>query len=276
MMLSLIAQRAAVRTPSLLAASIVRSRAPLFASTTVTRTFLTTPRLAYPPTKKATATSTRASGAAKSTTRKPAAKKPATRKAAAKKRAKPKKRATKPKAPERVRITAADKPPKKPAPPFLLFWKDYQQKNGIKIASLSEMSVYIKQAGEAWRGSSEAQKKPYVDAWEKAKETYYPVLAEYYKNVDSKKMREINRRRAAKGKRRLPNHKPRASSAYSFFMKEYMLDWYKTHPAPARVGGSLGECSKSCAAKWRSLSTVEKAPYIDASTRSKEALLANA
>lgn len=88
-MLSLLTQRVALRTSTLASFAICRSKTPSFALRTVTRTFLTTPEVAYPPKAAGTAASTKAASAtkAKAPATKAATKKPATKAAAEKKSA---------------------------------------------------------------------------------------------------------------------------------------------------------------------------------------------
>ena len=118
-MLSLLATRLVSRAPLLGASSILRTTTPLFAFRSVTRTFATTPRIAYPPAgrPKAKATTT--------TTSKPKAKK--STKATASKSTKKKTTATKAKK-AKPKAKAVKKVVKKPkvkkpesATSFLLF-----------------------------------------------------------------------------------------------------------------------------------------------------------
>lgn len=82
-MLSLLAHRAGLRAPALISSGVVRSRAPLAVSNTIARTFLTTPRVAYPAVKAAK-TVTKSAAEKKSTVKKPAAEKAAAKKPAKK------------------------------------------------------------------------------------------------------------------------------------------------------------------------------------------------
>lgn len=60
-------------------------------------------------------------------------------------------------------------PPKKPLTPFFMF-REKEKEKGITMGG--------KEAGEKWKALSDSQKKPYLDAYKKAKEKYDKYLEE--------------------------------------------------------------------------------------------------
>lgn len=60
-------------------------------------------------------------------------------------------------------------PPKKPLTPFFMF-REKEKEKGVTMGG--------KEAGERWKALSESQKKPYIDAYKKAKEKYEKYLEE--------------------------------------------------------------------------------------------------
>ena len=60
-------------------------------------------------------------------------------------------------------------PPKKPLTPFFMF-REKEKEKGITMGG--------KDAGDKWKALTEAEKKPYTDAYKKAKEKYDKYLEE--------------------------------------------------------------------------------------------------
>ena len=60
-------------------------------------------------------------------------------------------------------------PPKKPLTAFFMF-REKEKEKGVTMGG--------KEAGEKWKALSESQKKPYVDAYKKAKDKYDKYLEE--------------------------------------------------------------------------------------------------
>ncbi|KAF7795453.1 hypothetical protein EIP86_006614 [Pleurotus ostreatoroseus] len=267
-MWSILTQRTALRTTGLLAASFTKSRAPLFASVNITRSFLTTPRLAYPETKKSAKTT--AVKEKKTAVKKPAAKK----KVAAKKPAKKvKKVATKPAAKRAPKVNPEDKPPKRPLGPYFLFIAKYMQDSGFKAKSVAEQADYSKKMGEIWRGMSDADKQPYMDAASKEMNVWLATMEEYRKNVSLDVVRQINKQRTKAGKRRILVRK--SGKPPSAFLMYHMdrLNAAKAQNPSVAVGTLMLEVSKEAAVQWRAASDDVKAPYIERYNKLREAWL---
>ncbi|EKM53011.1 uncharacterized protein PHACADRAFT_259183 [Phanerochaete carnosa HHB-10118-sp] len=268
-MLSVLAQRVAFRLPTLAAPTLLRSRAPLVASqTALTRTFLTTPQLAFPA-AKAKATTTASAPKTKKALDKPnttatkstkTVKKPTK---AAKPKAEPKAKKEKaPPKPKRLTIRPEDRPPKMPAGPWLLFWKRYMAGRGIK--SLDETHEVIKEASSTWRAMSEAEKQPFRDESAAARVEYAKRRNEYFTTVDRKILNELNRRRTARDpnasrlRRKSKNSGQPAPPFVAWFNETFRQRYATENPdLPAR------DVAKHAGEVWRGMSDGDKQPHVD-------------
>jgi len=121
---------------------------------------------------------------------------------------------------------------------------------------------------------TDAEKQPYKQEAIDARAAYEVKREEYWKNIDYKKVNEINRRRRAKGKTTLR----RVISAedklpMSSFLR-YMVD-FRTSPAgqaiKAEGGMVVRNWSKAAGANWAKFSDAEKFPYVEIARKDKEA-----
>ncbi|PSR76396.1 hypothetical protein PHLCEN_2v8492 [Hermanssonia centrifuga] len=169
---------------------LLRSHAPLFASKVATRTFLTTPRIAYP--TNTTSEKAAASPAAK----KPAAKKPAAKKPVAKKPAAKKQSAAKS---ERVVLSEEDMPPKQPMTAYFIFLDKFRA--GKPPSSLETAREAAREAAAAWHALSDQERKPFIDEYDALWAEYRKRRQTYLDTVSPATLAEVNRRRMKTGKR---------------------------------------------------------------------------
>ncbi|KAK0186552.1 hypothetical protein F5146DRAFT_1142923 [Armillaria mellea] len=183
------------------------------------RTIFTSQRLEFPakaaatkkaPAKKATAkkvSATKAKAKAGATKKKPAKKPAAKKKVAAKKKAakpkpKPKKKVVKPK-PVKFKITAEMKPPKRSLTAYMTFHTERVRAAPGKFADLAEAQAAVKSSAATWKTMSEAQKQPYFDSANAARQEYEKVMAQWYLNISPQVRKELNKARVAKGRSRI-------------------------------------------------------------------------
>ncbi|KAJ6460886.1 hypothetical protein C8R45DRAFT_533842 [Mycena sanguinolenta] len=239
------------------------------------RTFLTSPRIAFP----AAVRPRTAAAAKKPAAKKPAAKKPAAKKAAPKKKpaakkaapkkkpavkkaapkrkvaakkvVKPKRRvvAKKPVAKKPPRVTKAQGPPSRGATPFIVFANEYRAAH--KEGTITQRSSA---AGAAWRALSEAERQPYYAQSAAQREAAKEAVTKYFNNVDPLLLRRINAQRKAQNKPRIHNHTlpKRPMSAYIAF---YMETRDPSMP--------FEEAAKTAGAAWRALSEADRKVYTD-------------
>jgi len=65
---------------------------------------------------------------------------------------------------------------------------------------ITDILSHSKETGAMWNSMTDAEKQPYKQEEIDARAAYEVKREEYWKNIDYKKVNEINRRRRAKGK----------------------------------------------------------------------------
>ncbi|KAI0081363.1 hypothetical protein K474DRAFT_1656878 [Panus rudis PR-1116 ss-1] len=278
-MLSLFLQRAALRVPSTLVNTALRTRfAPSIAPSnrTWSRSFLTTPYVSFPAAAKTTATTKKKTTTAakeKKTTAtkikaKAAPKKKAAKKPAAKTKAPAKKKAAKPK-PVRFRITSDTRPPKYPPSPFSLFTSKFRagQVRQEGESALDFGRRIVKGAAESWKAMTEQEKRPFYDEATQAKEQRHKERDEYFTKIDPSTLRKINKLRREQGKStiRAPPHLRAKTTGSGWAI-------YYGEAVKKSEGLHVREVMKNAAAEWKGLSDQEKSVYVEkAKAKAKQA-----
>ncbi|KAF8659822.1 hypothetical protein AX16_001707 [Volvariella volvacea WC 439] len=184
------------------------------------------------------------------------AKKTATTKA---KKGPAKKKAEKPK---RAVIKPEMRPPKRPPSAYFLFYLDFLEKNNLKPADKQDVVNFSIKSSQAWKELTLGEKQRYHDLCATKFAEYNASYDEWARNVDPAVLKELNRRKKARGGREfhLPKDGPsRPLSAYLMFAQE-------TRSAlPA--GLTFAEAGRKLGENWKGLSEAEKEPYRQ---RSKE------
>ncbi|KAH9944636.1 hypothetical protein B0H21DRAFT_452111 [Amylocystis lapponica] len=268
-MLSFIAQRVALRAPTLNATNLSRARVvpilPLATrsqhhalSTSASLLAAAAQRKAAPAAKRATSAKKPATRAKKPAKKAVAAKKPAKRVAAKKKEP--------PTTLKSMKIAKEDRPPKGPPTPYLMFFTEFLKENGVKG---EPGAAAASAAGAAWRALSDAEKQAYLEQARSLREKHKEVLVDYIKNTDERIVKALNVQRLVKGKTRVlgtyqgePLRKQRAPRAFSRFIHEH----YSEVDVPSDlIGAHKGRhIFVTLAQKWRGLSDTEKASYAKA------------
>lgn len=170
--------------------------------------------------------------------------------------------------PKRVTVSKDMMPPKQPPMPYIIFFSEYNAKLP-KVSSMEAMAPRSRDCGVAWNNLPDAEKQTYHEKYNALREDYLKERAEWFKRVDPKVLRELNKRYHAKGKRRM--HKPKDPAAPKRPLTSFMYfiqDYRNSNPVdglPAtKIGARAGET-------WRGMSDEAKQPYID---RSREAIAA--
>ncbi|THH01019.1 hypothetical protein EW026_g1596 [Hermanssonia centrifuga] len=244
---------------------LLRSHAPSFASKVVTRTFLTTPRIAYP--TNTTSEKAAASPAAK----KPAAKKPVAKKPAAKKQSAAKS--------ERVVLSEEDMPPKQPLTAYFIFLDKFRA--GKLPSSLETAREATREAAAAWHALSDQERKvnrplPFIDEYDALWAEYRKRRQTYLDTVSPATLAEVNRRRMKAGKRlvivRRKKQSSRPLSAFFAFLRDFRADF---NPSYSGTGTVQVESARAAGAKWRALSDAERAPYMERAAEEMAAAMRN-
>ncbi|KZT71203.1 hypothetical protein DAEQUDRAFT_724589 [Daedalea quercina L-15889] len=245
-MLPQLAQRVALRTihatftrcaafaPSIF---VTRLRVP-------TRTFLSSslPRLA-PASRKSTKKGRKAVGAKPKKTAK-----------ATKKVVKAKSRSKKPQ--KLRRVLKEDLPPKHPPVACILHFQDYVKSH--PVSSLEDARLRLKEAYGVWASMDAAAHQPWIDRSKALLAEYPRRLAEWYRKTDEETVKAVEKRFKARGRilTKDPDRERRPAPAFLRFWSDYR----KTLSVSGR---EVLTYTTEAAAKWRSLSDEEKAPYFD-------------
>merc|ERR1719400_2399572 len=119
----------------------------------------------------------------------------------------------------------------------------------------SSIAEVGKSMGKAWGNLSDAAKKPYIDAAEKAKVAYQKRREKYMKTGDYKKHQEAvaewKKNEAKKPFHKDPNRPKKAASAYLLFVNA-------ERPALMKAGMSVTEVTQAASKKWNKMSDGEK------------------
>ncbi|KAF7324734.1 hypothetical protein MKEN_00515100 [Mycena kentingensis (nom. inval.)] len=236
-----------------LLASTPVSRVVLNASTR--RTFVFTPRLAFPAASTTKAKAKKPAAAKPKATLKGGAKKAAVKKAApkrkpaAKKVVKPKvKKAAKPK--PLPRIKSSEGPPRRGKSAYACFLEEYS-----KITEGFRPQTHAKACAEAWQLLSESEKAVWKERAAESKVKQDAAREKWFRNVDPKFLARLNKQRVKQGKNRYRN--PYAERMpYNGFMRFYVHDF-----TPANMHLPVAKRSTAAGAEWRAMSASQKEPY---------------
>ncbi|EPQ51543.1 hypothetical protein GLOTRDRAFT_140950 [Gloeophyllum trabeum ATCC 11539] len=257
--------------------------APVFRAPT-RRTLLTTAVRFEPATAKAKATRAPRAKAADSGVKKTATKakpkaKPKTKtttQAKAKAKAPPKAKA-KPKVKkvktDKPRLTQEDLPPKKPPPPYVIFYSRYLNGLPQPIRGPSAVLQAARTASGIWKEMSEHEKQAFSDEYRSLLPEYEKAREAYWTKVDPAVVRRINKEKAKDGKRRLRSPvSRRVPNPYALFVKENAAEIRagldSNSLTPRQMVGATG---KEAAQRWKALSEEEKKRYVDEAKAKREA-----
>ncbi|KAH9026832.1 hypothetical protein EDB85DRAFT_2291757 [Lactarius pseudohatsudake] len=164
------------------------------------------------------------------------------------------------KAPAKPKITIkpGDRPPKRAGGPFTLWFSEWIRTQPKSDSLLASQNL-VRQAAQTWHTVSEDDKKRYKEKSESLIIEHNRRMEEWRKEIDPAVLRELNRRRAVKGRRRIrgPSH-PRPLSGFFRYLQEVRENTPRTQ-APVRCTA----IAESAASQWRAMSEAEKAKYND-------------
>merc|ERR1712087_761719 len=147
--------------------------------------------------------------------------------------------------------------PKRPLSGYFL-WTGENRASYVKKNPDSSIGEVGKAMGKAWGNLSEAAKKPYIEAAEKAKVAYQKRREKYMKTGDYKKHQEAvaewKKNEAKKPFHKDPNRPKKAASAYLLFVNA-------ERPALMKAGKSVTEVTSIASKKWNKKSASLKAKY---------------
>lgn len=147
--------------------------------------------------------------------------------------------------------------PKRPLSGYFL-WTGENRASYMKKNPDSTIGDVGKAMGKAWGNLSDAAKKPYLAAAEKAKVAYQKTREKYMKSGNYKKhqdaVAEWKKKEAKKPFKKDPNRPTRNASAYLLFINS-------ERPALMKAGKSVTEVMKAASGKWNSMSDGDKTKW---------------
>ncbi|TFK69985.1 hypothetical protein BDN72DRAFT_878061 [Pluteus cervinus] len=162
-------------------------------------------------------------------------------------------------------------PPKKAISPYFRFYQSYL--SGLpKPTSVEEVRVLASQCAQAWRALSESEKQPYVDAFAVDRIEHDKKRMEWFNNVDPAVLRAINKRKVAKGNRKII--KPRNPDAPKRPMTSFFL-FANDHRHSIDPSLKTTDKAKKLGEAWKSLPAEEKERYAKTAAEGRAEFRAN-
>jgi hypothetical protein len=119
----------------------------------------------------------------------------------------------------------------------------------------------IKRGAQTWNMLPEYEKQPYREKAHTLFDEYRGRLMDWHEKVDPAVLRELNRRRVAKGHRRLRGPRdPRPTSGYIRFLMRVRNEYTRTEED---YGAYFKAVASRASNQWRAMSDAEKAEYKD-------------
>jgi len=160
-----------------------------------------------------------------------------------------------------IQQSSEPKIPKHPRSAYNLYVSEKMKLEKRKHQSIGFIKAkdLIKLASKEWKVLPEIQKRPYEQLYKQKSDEYFTAIV---KLTDEQKDDLEQDKKQAKGVRKLRKlkkelsaltaDKPKSMNPYKCFMVQ---------ESKKQTGKSIGEKSKSCAAKWKTMTDAKKEPY---------------
>jgi len=160
----------------------------------------------------------------------------------------------------KVTISPKDRPPKHPGTPYILWMTDWFRTQP-KIENSEMAQSRVKEGAEIWHTVSDYDKQQYQEKFEVLRAEYNKSIEEWREKVDPAVLRELNRRRVAKGLSRIRGPGTgRPMTGYSRFCIHLRDEYPRTDEDHQTHFKALAARASS---QWKGMSDVEKAKYVD-------------
>ncbi|KAF8483411.1 hypothetical protein DFH94DRAFT_721614 [Russula ochroleuca] len=162
----------------------------------------------------------------------------------------------------KVKIRDEDKPPKQPVNAYVLWISDWIRSQP-KIENLEVAQDTVKKGAQIWHTVPEHEKQRYQEKCDALRVEYYRRIEEWREKVDPSVLRELNRRRVAKGQKPIRGGSEDDSRPLTGYLRYYMhvRDEYprteEDYPAYFKA------LSTRVSSQWKAMSDAEKAKYTD-------------
>jgi len=161
---------------------------------------------------------------------------------------------------QKVTIKPEDRPPKHPGTPYIL-WMAEWTRTQLKPENMSAAQDLIRLGAQTWHTVSEYDKQRYKEKSEGLKAEYHQRLQEWRENVNPSVLRELNSRRAKKGRRRIRGlYTGCPISGFLRYSQEVRQNTPRTQEAHR---DHFSDVAKLAGSQWRAMSETEKAKYND-------------
>ncbi|KAH9061180.1 hypothetical protein EDB87DRAFT_1612353 [Lactarius vividus] len=173
---------------------------------------------------------------------------------------KTKRRGKKASAEQKIIIQHGDLPPKRPGGSFSLFFSEWIRTQPKADGILASQN-YVRQAAQTWHTVSEDDKQRYKEKSESLMTEYNRRMEEWRKKIDPALLRELNRRRVAKGLPRIRGPSgDRPLSGFFRYLRE-VRENISREQAPDHFKATA--LAQRAGSQWKAMSEAEKAKYSD-------------
>ncbi|KAH9994633.1 hypothetical protein BJV77DRAFT_1066632 [Russula vinacea] len=163
----------------------------------------------------------------------------------------------------KVKIRDEDKPPKRPANAYVLWISDWIRSQP-KIENIEAARGTVKKGAQIWHTVPEHDKQRYREKADVLRAEYNKRFEEWHEKVDPAILRELNRRRVAKGHMRIQSRGSDDDSRPLNGYLRYYMHVRDEYPSTEGDGSAyFTALSTRVSSQWRTLSDAEKAKYID-------------
>ncbi|KAI0300097.1 hypothetical protein B0F90DRAFT_1724834 [Multifurca ochricompacta] len=171
-----------------------------------------------------------------------------------------KRRAKEAMATRKVTIRPQDRPPKPPGTPYTLWFSDWSRSQP-KPETLEAAQNNIKQGAQIWWTISEFDKQRYREKYDGLRADYNRRIQEWREQVDPVILRELNRRRVAKGLSRIRG--PSSGRPMPGFFRYFHQIREENPRTQESQRAYLTALAGRASSQWKAMSDSEKAKYND-------------
>ncbi|KAI9457627.1 hypothetical protein BJY52DRAFT_1271952 [Lactarius psammicola] len=166
------------------------------------------------------------------------------------------------KAEKKITIKPGDLPPKRPSATFVLWFTDWLQTQAKADSRLTAQNQ-TRLAAQTWHTVSEYEKQQYKEKYESLMTEYNRRMKEWREKIDPAVLHELNRRRIARGQRRIRGSSTgRPLTGYLRYHQEVRENTPQTQAGESHRD-YFGAVSGRAGSQWAAMSEAEKAKYND-------------
>jgi len=184
-----------------------------------------------------------------------------TTKASAKRKGnKPAKRPAKKVETKKITIGPQDLPPKPPGSAYILWLTEWRREQP-KIENLEHAKSLTKEGAQTWHTVSDYEKQRYREKYDVLQAEYKRRMEDWREQVDPRILKELNRRRVAKGRTRIRAPATgRPLSGFFRYLQHVREEYARTEDTHKAY---LLALTSRASSQWKAMGDAEKAKYND-------------